>query len=217
MLQYKTRICIANIDGSGLQIIPGWNDYMWSHFGWHGDNSFSIYSYKRPALYKSFDVKTTSNIRSRRTSAKKAIHAIALAVKNMIPRKFITSVLANNTFYQHYIINEEGFFFLESQWIKPYFNVDGHPSFTSDGKYMLTDSYPDENNNRRYIVYNTENQKGLVIAYMPENHLAGNSACDLHPKLSHDNKYIVFDTTSSAKHSMMLFELNWELIEKELA
>ncbi len=110
----------------------------------------------------------------------------------------------------------EGKYKLDCAWIQPYFDVDGHPSFTSDGKYMLTDSYPDDQNNRRYIIYNTENGKGIVVARMPENSLTNNASCDLHPKLSRGNDYVAFDTTESAKHQMVLFKLNWESIREEI-
>ena len=217
ILQYRTRICIADIDGGNLQVIPEWNSYMWSHFGWHDNDSFAVYTYKRPSLYKSFDVSPVAKSRNGALSVKRIIRSMALIVKKIIPKKYIKRMLVRNTFYQYYTIGCDGKFHLNSQWIKPYFSVDGHPSFTTDGRYMLTDSYPDAHNNRKYIVYNMETQKGMVIAKLPENSIPGNSSCDLHPKLSHDNKYVVFDTTSSSKHSMMLFELDWKLIEEELS
>lgn len=217
VLQYRTRICVANIDGTDLQVIPGWNTYMWSHFGWQGNDSFVIYSYKRPSFYKKFDVLSPVKGQTKnKISVKAIVRKFALDIKNRIPKAWIKKLLPQNTYYQHYVIGSEGKYKLESAWIQPYFDVDGHPSFTIDGKYMLTDSYPDQHNNRRYIVYNTENHKGVIVAKMPENKLPGNAACDLHPKLSRDNQYIVFDTTSSAKHSMMLFKLNWSLIKERI-
>ncbi len=217
VLQYRTRICIADIDGGNLQVIPGWNTYMWSHFGWQGNDNFAIYTYKRPSLYKSFDIVSEPTTKTGKVSLKSLARSMALTVKKIIPKRLIKKILAKNSYYQYYKIGNDGKFHLASQWIKPYFNVDGHPSFTSDGKYMLTDSYPDSQNNRRYIIFNTNNHKGIIVARMPENSMPGNSACDLHPKLSYDNKYVVFDTTSSGKHSMVMFELDWELIEKELS
>ena len=82
---------------------------------------------------------------------------------------------------------------------------------------MLTDSYPDNDNCRRYIVFNTENKKGIIIAKMPENSKSGNAACDLHPKLSRDNQFVAFDTTSSGKHSLVLFRINWKEIKKAIS
>ena len=71
-------------------------------------------------------------------------------------------------------------------------------SFTADGRYMITDSYVDGKNYRRVIIYNVCTRKGMIVARFLENRRPGNVPCDLHPKLSHDNNYIVFDTTNSA-------------------
>lgn len=217
VLQYRTRICIADIDGNNLQVIPEWNTFTWSHFGWQGEDNFSIYTYKRPSIYKSFDVNTGKSSAKQSLSIKKVLRNVALKVKNMMPKALMRKILMKNSYYQYYTLNSNGIYKLTSNWIQPYFEVDGHPSFTSDGKYMLTDSYPDYQNNRRYIVYNTLSKKGLVVARMPENRLPDNAPCDLHPKLSQDNRFVVFDTTSSGKHSMILFELDWELIKKAIS
>lgn len=217
VLQYRTRVCVANIDGSGLQVIPGWNTYMWSHFGWQGSDNFAIYTYKRPSFYKKMEAPLANKGQTmKKTSAIMHVRKFAIGIKKMIPIAWLKMILPKNDYYQHYVIDSDGQYKLESEWKQPYFNVDGHPSFTSDGKYMLTDSYPDQNNSRRFIVYNTENQKGVVIANMPENSLKGNAPCDLHPKLSHDNQYVVFDSTSSGKHTMLLFNINWKNIQEKI-
>ena len=217
VLHYKTRVCVANIDGTKLQVIQGWNTYMWSHFGWQGADNFAIYTYKRPSFYKKFDAATLSKEqKKKKVSFKALVRKIAIFIKNVTPHKLLIKMLPQNTYYQHYEIGSDGKYKLESEWIQPCLDVDGHPSFTSDGKYMLTDSYPDYQNNRRFVVFNTENKKSLIIAKMPENKLPKNAACDLHPKLSRDNQYIVFDTTSFAKHSMIMFNINWSLIKERI-
>ena len=187
VLQYKTRICVANIDGSNLQVIPGWNTYMWSHFGWQGPDNFVIYTYKRPSYFKNFDAPLSVKGHVKNENSVKIIfRKLAVFIRKRIPKRFYKSLLAKNCYYQHYMLGDNSKYKLESEWIKPYFDVDGHPSFSS------------------------------VIAKMPENKLQGNASCDLHPKLSRDNQYVVFDTTSSAKHSMMMFRLNWDLIRGEI-
>ena len=217
ILQYRTRVCIANIDGSNLQVIPGWNTFMWSHFGWQENDSFVIYTYRRPSLYKRFDsLAIQKEGTSKSLPVKSIIRRFAKGLKNIIPAFLFKMVLPQNSYYQHYVIGSEGKYKLDDSWTKPYFDVDGHPSFSSDGKYMLTDSYPDYKNNRRYIIYNTKTQKGLIVAKMPENRLIGNASCDLHPKLSRDNRYIVFDSTSSGKHTMLLFKINWDDIHSKI-
>ncbi len=214
--QYRTRICIANIDGSGLQIIPGWNKYMWSHFGWKNDSDFVIYTYKRLASLKTSNVDGSNNRKKKNISIKNSLIKLAISVKNVIPKKIQNIFKANNFYYQLYIY-KNGIYEMTDCWKQSYFNIDGHPSFAFDGRYMLTDSYPDSSGYRRYIVYDTVTRKGMIIAKMPENKQRGHVGCDLHPKLSKDNLNVVFDTTSSGKHSMILFDINWNVIKEKIS
>lgn len=215
---YRTRICIANIDGSELQVIPGWKQYMWSHFGWKSSNDFVIYTYKRPIILKTANNNPTVNEKQTKFkfSIKNSLLGIAVSLKRKLPRRINQFILRNNMYYQHYIFNNHKYTLFENI-TKSYLAIDGHPSFTSDGRYMLTDSYPDINNYRRYIVYDTVTKKGMIIAKLLENKIGNNVECDLHPKLSKDNLNVIFDTTSSGKHSMIMFKINWELIKKEIS
>lgn len=210
--KYQTRLLIADIDGSNLQVISGWRNYLWSHFGWQNDNAFAIYSSKKISLSSS---STQANKVVKYTSKSyKTKRFVIELIKKFIPTNLKNKV--QNSGYQHYEMDENGAFILKETWSGYMFGVDGHPSFTNDGKYMLTDSYPDEHNMRRYIVFNTTNRKGLIIAQMPENKSEGNSACDLHPKLSRDNQYVAFDNTSTGKHTLLLLNINWFKIIKSI-
>ena len=216
--QYQTRICIANIDGSELQVIPGWQNQSWSHFGWNGNNSFAIYTYEKPTFYKKLssqptDKKTT--VRKKKT-LKSRIYKFALSIKKMIPKSWLQNALTNHSYYQYYAIGDDGKFALAEKWKKLYFNIDGHPSFSIDGDYFLTDSYEDSKGYRRYIIYNLKSGKGMIVAKLIENFQPGNIGCDLHPKLSRDNQYVIFDTTCTGKHSMMLYKINWQEIKNKL-
>lgn len=209
---YQTRLLIADINGSNLQVIPNWRRYLWSHFGWQQDDAFVIYSRKKLLMGRS-NKQATSVVKTKSLSyhAKRLVIEI---IKMLIPRKLKAN--AQLAGYQHYIVNQDGKFILDDTWGGYVFGVDGHPSFTKDGKYMLTDSYPDEHNMRRYIIYNTQNKKSIIVAQMPENKQQGNAACDLHPKLSRDNKYVGFDNTSLGKHTLLLLKINWNLVKSKI-
>jgi len=216
--QYQTRIFIANIDGSHLQVIPGWDTFSWSHFGWNGDNGFSIYTYKKPSLYKKFGTPSTpASSNKKKVTFKQRLRKFALNIKKRIPKSLLRRALTNNSYYQYYSLNAEGVFELSGSWKQLYFNIDGHPSFSSNQKYMLTDSYADDKGFRRYVIYNLQTQKGMIVAKMPENHQDRHVPCDLHPKLSKDNQFVMFDTTSQGKHSLLLLKLNWQEIESKLS
>jgi len=214
--QYRTRICIANIDGSELQIIPGWNEYMWSHFGWKDDSDFAIYTYKRFTSFASSNQSELSPNNTKSNSYKNSLIKMAIRLKKILPTRLLDAFKSNNFFYQLYVY-KNGTYEMVDCWKLPFFDIDGHPSFTTDGRYMLTDSYPDNHHYRRYVVFDTITRKGMIIAKMLENRQEGHVECDLHPKLSKDNLNVVFDTTSSGKHSMMLFGINWDLIKMKIS
>lgn len=211
---YFTRMCMADIDGNNLQIIPGWKMNDWSHFGWKGDDSFAIYTVKKSAVEAAY---IKSSVKVPATSAKRSISSIARQIIHKCVPQFIKDSLRGNENNYQVFSSIDGKYTLVGKYDDKLFNIDGHPSFTADGKYMITDSYPDSDGNQRLLVMNTENKKVVQIASF-EAPLRGNPAsCDLHPKLSFGGKYLAVDTAYTGKHRMILFELNWGVIENSLS
>lgn len=216
VLSYQTRIFVANIDGTGLTVIPDWNKFMWSHFGWQNNTDFTIYTYKRPAIYQNLDAVVSIKGDKKKPTVKHRFLKILVFVKQKLPKRLKKLIQPRINYYQHYK-NDSGTYLLDENWNESFFDIDGHPSFTSDGRYMLTDSYPDINNYRRYMVYDTVTHKGIIVAKIPENRTDCNADCDLHPKLSRDNNYVIFDNTSSGKHTMIMFKINWQIIKNKIS
>ena len=110
-------------------------------------------------------------------------------------------------------MNKHGAFYLYDCYEDNNLCIDGHPTFTRDGRYMVTDSYPDKEQMQRLIVLDTVTKKSLIIARLFANYYRNPSSCDLHPKLSVDNDYLVVDTAFDSKHHMIVFKLNWNEIK----
>ncbi len=119
--------------------------------------------------------------------------------------------------YQYYRMNKHGAFYLYDCYEDNNLCIDGHPIFTRDGRYMVTDSYPDKEQMQRLIVLDTVTKKSLIIARLFANYYRNPSSCDLHPKLSVDNDYLVVDTAFDSKHHMIVFKLNWNEIKVKLS
>ena len=81
---------------------------------------------------------------------------------------------------------------------------------------MVTDTYPDEHNYQHLIIHNIETGNGVVVAdlYAYYNHTP--ATCDLHPKLSKNNNYVVVDSAFNDKHHMVMFKIDWDRIESLL-
>lgn len=207
---YTTRLFIADIDGENLQIIDGWKSNDWSHFGWKGDSAFAIYSVKRNAFQSGYakQVQKATNSFSLMSIVNKIVH---LPVLRVIKDRLKPS----DKFYELFEEKDGKFTFVKN-YDNKLFGIDGHPSFTKDGKYMITDSYPDANGNQHLYIFNTVTMRGVQVGEFSAP-LSGNPAsCDLHPKLSFGGKYIVVDTAYSGIHKMVAMEINWEAVEKEL-
>ena len=85
---------------------------------------------------------------------------------------------------------------------------DGHPSYSKDGKWILTDTYPNHGRKQYLFLFNVADKKLMKldtlhspIRYFNENR------CDLHPRWSTDNKYICVDNTATGLRSLKLYKL----------
>lgn len=73
---------------------------------------------------------------------------------------------------------------------------DGHPSFTSDGRWIVTDSYPDRGRMRRLLLCRPD--EGIVIevgAFHSPWRYDDGERCDLHPRWSADGTRISIDSS----------------------
>jgi len=73
---------------------------------------------------------------------------------------------------------------------------DGHCSYSPDGRFILTDTYPQgEQHLRTLILYNNETGQRTDIGrfYSPPE-LQGEIRCDLHPRWSRDGTKVCFDS-----------------------
>ncbi len=206
---YATRICIANVDGSSLQVIGDWKKYDWSHFGWKGNNEFVIYTVESMKLAKSIVTPMMSAEKPRMSIKLVFVYAL----KKILPKRIKT--MAHKHYYQHYV-NKNGMFVLDGTYNSSALRIDGHPSFTKDERYMITDSYPFENGFQHLIIFDTRTEKACVVAKLYASLWGNPASCDLHPKLCGNNEYVVVDTAYTGKHRMICFKIDWDKVKEKL-
>lgn len=207
---YGTRICIADIDGKNLKIVEGWRTKEWSHLGWKDDTTFAIYTVTKTALQAAY------NKQMQMDDSRRNIQTIIKPMLRKLAPEFIKRRLRHNDKrYEVYSLKNDKYELIDL-YEGDLLDIDGHPSFTKDGKYMITDSYPDKEGNQRLLIMNCNNKRKVLLAKLGAP-LSGNPAsCDLHPKLCSNNDYVVVDSAYSGKHCMMLFKINWEAVKKEI-
>lgn len=84
---------------------------------------------------------------------------------------------------------------------------DGHPSYSPNKRYILTDTYPDRTRYRTLIIYDTKENKRYDIArlFAPFKY-HGDVRCDLHPRWSRDGKDVCFDSVHEGKRQLYIIE-----------
>ena len=96
----------------------------------------------------------------------------------------------------------------ETKMVEGLPSEDGHPSYSKDGKWILTDTYPNHGRKQFLFLFNVEMKKlmKLDILHSPIRYFNENR-CDLHPRWSFDNNYICVDNTATGLRSLKIYKI----------
>ena len=86
----------------------------------------------------------------------------------------------------------------------------GHMTYSSDGKWLLTDTYPDSKTHKRYLIlYSIEEDRCHEIGhfYTPPD-LGKHNRCDLHPRWSPDNRFVSFDSVHEGSRQQYIVDVS---------
>ncbi len=89
------------------------------------------------------------------------------------------------------------------------FSVDGHCSFAPDRKWMLTDTYPDDEHIRTLILFEMATGRRVDIGrfYAPPE-FVGPTRCDLHPRWSRDGRQVCIDSAHEGERQMYVIDVS---------
>ena len=91
---------------------------------------------------------------------------------------------------------------------KDIFPGDGHCSFSSDGKWLLTDSYPETDDYRRLFLYDLTKEKAYEIGkFYADPAYPTPTRCDLHPNWSRDDSFVCIDSIHEGSRQMYLIDV----------
>lgn len=89
------------------------------------------------------------------------------------------------------------------------FDSDGHCSFSPDRKWMLTDTYPDENSDRTLILYEMASGKRINIGkFHSPPALRDELRCDLHPRWSRDGSKVSIDSAHTGERQIYVLNVS---------
>ena len=91
----------------------------------------------------------------------------------------------------------------------PGLDWDGHCSFDSSGRFMVTDNKKDTENIENYVwLYDSQTGKTTKLAsfdMVDKRFLSGDTRCDLHPRWSNDGKMICVDAVDPKTKTRQIF------------
>lgn len=86
---------------------------------------------------------------------------------------------------------------------------DGHCTYSPDGKWILTDTYPDKERMQNLMLYRPADGKLVKLGrFYLSRDFKGQTRCDLHPRWSRDGKYVCIDSLHSGKRQMYLLDVS---------
>lgn len=86
---------------------------------------------------------------------------------------------------------------------------DGHPSFSPDGSWLVTDSYPDRARMRRLLLYHLASGSCYeAAAFFAPWHYNGPVRCDLHPRWSRDGRLVSVDSAHEGRRNNYLINVS---------
>ena len=99
---------------------------------------------------------------------------------------------------------------------------DGHPSFDSSERWMVTDSYPDRRRIQNLIIFDTKSNKKYEVAKLPQpkefqspSHYK-HWGCDLHPRWDRKSEMVCFDATFSGVRSLCTMDFGSDILSDKL-
>lgn len=201
--KFSTRNLTSDLKGENIWIHPNKDTERLSHLGWLDDDHYVIYTIPQTKLNEKWVGKPMES-----RAPKWYVTAYRKIVKPFIPRKIITSLPKPEKFYA-LTIDQKDIIGKINPCPK---NMDGHPSFTKDKKYMLTDTYADNDNYRHLLLYNLESKKTFHIGKFYSVYNDCGWRADLHPRFSPDESQVIIDTNHSGLTSIMVININWKSI-----
>lgn len=91
----------------------------------------------------------------------------------------------------------------ERKW--PELIMDGHPTYSYDGRFAVTDTYPNRTRIQSVYILQDNMVHRIARVFSPFKY-GGDVRCDLHPRWSKDGKQICFDSSFNGKRNVCIVD-----------
>ena len=118
----------------------------------------------------------------------------------------ILSFLNKNKRGKHYYLMKDKTQEYKMLW--PELNTDGHCTYSPDGKYVITDTYP---NNKRiasvYLCTEEDNKSRRIARVFSPFKYDNDCRCDLHPRWNHKSDMVCIDSVHEGKKELYVLDI----------
>ncbi len=197
---FHTRFFTADVNGKNLHMFH--DSGFYSHFCWKNSEEILMFC----SISEKF-----GSVRKMDLKSKILLNIIRPIYRRVVPQSIRKRVIPIG----YYLLKDKT---REAKKINTY-NDDGHPSFSPDGKYVITDTYPDSRGYRKLILYNWKKGKSKILGEFysipDKKYLSkkipdfGNSAfrVDLHPRWDRKGEKVCFDSVHEGKREVYIAEI----------
>ena len=201
--KFYTRVFSSDINGHKIWQHPISDNERNSHLGWQNDENYVLYTIQQSRI-------TTAWVGKSQSQPKYYVNFYRRYLKPYVPRR-IVSILPKATSYYALTKDQQGIF----EKLNPLpGNMDGHPSFTKDGLYMLTDTYADKQGYRHLLVYNMKSNNTFLLGKFYSHFNDCSWRADLHPRFSPDEQKVIIDSGHDGYHRIVVLDIDWDVIGK---
>ena len=201
---FATRVFTAAGDGSDLFCLPGHAEWSYTHAGWRDDRSFVVHASKARPLARAYSGMVGS------TNPFKAMAVRGYrSLRRVLPRDVVDRQRSDSGFAL--VRDRDG---IDGRLSTGELRLDGHPSWTRDGRYMLTDTYADEKGFRHLLLYDATRDRVHLVGRFHSPFNECGYRCDLHPRFSRDGRRIVIDTAHTGRHQMLVLDVDWRRLAR---
>jgi hypothetical protein len=198
---FITRCFTADSDGNTIWLHPNKISEWLSHLGWMDDKKYVIYTYPQSKI-RNLLVGFPGN----RKKVRWYMKFYRYNVKPFLPRSLINKTGSTSSYYALVKDQSEIIDLLNPE---PR-GMDGHPSFTKNSRFMLTDTYADKEGFRYLMLYDLLKKETLELGKFYSFFNNCGWRADLHPRFSPDENYVIIDSTHKGHHQMLVLELDWD-------
>jgi hypothetical protein len=185
-----SRLFVSDTNGSSRHLLA---EEKVSHFDWYDENTILVWT--------RFSSKQLTSIRRSHLLVNPLVMPIIRQLRQLAPH------LKQSLFKEGYYlidINEPknrqivGMGLLEQ---------DGHPMFSADRQWILTDTYPDKDHNQTLILFNRITAQRIDIGRFHAKAINNSDVkCDLHPRWNRANTRLCIDSTHNGIRQCLIID-----------